>query len=97
MEFYIPFYNTVKMQRYFRKDPPKQIDHYEEFQKAIYEDMVREWRIYKLSYIIRFHTLQSILQKVPGLTTEKIRKDFEKCPIVKETCMSLGQVIILPK
>ena len=85
------------MQRYFRKNPPKKEDPYEQFLKFVFEDMVREFRIIKLGYIIRFHTLQNIMQQVPGLTTDKIRKDIEKSPYVKDTCMSLGQVVIFPK
>lgn len=85
------------MQTYLRKHPPKKADPYEEFLKFVNEDMVREFRIIKLSYIIRFHTLQNIMQRVSGLTTDKIRKDIEKSPYVKDTCMSLGQIVIFPK
>jgi hypothetical protein len=86
------------MQRYFARPTKPKIPPYEEFKKFIYDDMIREWRSpVRLSYIITLHNLNVLRQKDPSITTDQIQADFRNYPIVKETCMSLGQIVVFPK
>jgi hypothetical protein len=70
---------------------------YEQFKKFIYDDMIREWKNTKLSYLIRQQNLDLIKQRDSAITNEKIIEDFRKYPLVKEVFMSIGQIVILPK
>jgi hypothetical protein len=89
------------MQRYFQKTKPKEkpkISAYEEFQKFIYEDMLAEWRKpVRLSYIITRHNLNILRQRDPSITTDRIQADIRKNPLVRETCISSGQIAVFPK
>ena len=74
------------------------MEEYSKFKKQTYESMIDFWKNpQRLSYIIRVPELNSILNKVPDLTKQKIVEDFKKYPLVKEVCISLGQVVIFPK
>lgn len=74
------------------------MDPYAKFKKQTYESMITFWRDpKKLSYIIRQDELGDIISKVPGLTKEKIMEDFKKYPLVRDGCISIGQVVIFPK
>jgi hypothetical protein len=70
---------------------------YEEFQKFIRQDMIKEWNNVKLSYIVRKYNLDLILQRDSSLTIQKIMEDFQKSPLVKEVIMSGEQIVIFPK
>ena len=76
----------------------QKMEEYSKFKKQTYESMITFWRDpKKLSYIIRVPELNDIISKVPELTKEKIMEDFKKYPLVKDACMSIGQVVIFPK
>jgi hypothetical protein len=71
---------------------------YISFKKNTYQEMIDLWRNpQRLSYIITVSEINDILKKDTSLTTEKIIEDFRKYPLVREVCMSLGQIIIFPK
>ncbi len=70
---------------------------YQEFQKFIREDMVKEWSNVKLSYVITKYNLDLIMSRDSTVTTQRIMEDFRKSPLVKEVFMNIGQIVLLPK
>ena len=70
---------------------------YAEFQKFIYDDIIREWTKAKLSYIISKHNIDLVMKRDPTLTIQQIMEDFRKHPSISEVFMSLEQIVLLPK
>jgi len=72
-------------------------DEYEKFQKFIREDMIKEWRNVKLSYVVSKHNIDLVLSRDSSLTIQKIIEDFQKSPLVKEVIMDRDHIVIFPK
>ena len=73
-------------------------EEYKRFQKFIYDDMIKEWNKYKLTYVITRHNLDLIMQRDPTVTYDRVIADFKKYPIVKEVWKANPyEIIVLPK
>lgn len=73
-------------------------EEYKRFQKFIYDDMIKMWHVNKLSYYITRHNLNIIMQKDQTVTYDRIIKDFQKYPIVKEVFKTNdNQIVVFPK
>ncbi len=70
---------------------------YEKFQKFIREDMIKQWKDIKLSYIVSKHNIDLVLSRDSSLTIQKLIEDFQKNPLVKEVIIDRDHIVIFPK
>lgn len=70
---------------------------YEEFQRFIYNDMIREWTNCKLGYYITNYNINLVISLDPKVTVEKIMEDFRKSPLIKEVFLNHNGIYVIPK
>lgn len=70
---------------------------YKRFKKEIYDDFIISVKVTKLSYRIDKRKVRDVVEKDPSVTLNRIKTDFSKYPLVKESIIDYNQVVLFPK
>jgi hypothetical protein len=70
---------------------------YKRFKKEIYDDFIISVKITRLSYRIDKRKVNDIIMKDPSVTLNRIKSDFSKYPLVKESIIDYNQVVLFAK
>lgn len=70
---------------------------YKQFKKNTYNEIIEAVRITRLSFRIDRDKTNEIMKKDPSVTLERIRDDFAKYPLIRESIIDYNQVVLFPK
>lgn len=72
-------------------------DEYKRFKKEIYDDLINFVKITRLSYRIDKQKVNELVRKDPSVTLNRIKNDFAKYPLIRESIIDYNQVVLFPK
>lgn len=70
---------------------------YKQFKKEIYDELINFSRITRLSFRIDREKVCELMKKDTTVTLQRIRDDFAKYPLIRESIIDYRQVVLFLK
>jgi hypothetical protein len=70
---------------------------YKQFKKEVYNELINFAKITRISFRIDRDKTNEIMKKDPSVTLERIRDDFAKYPLIRESIIDYKQVVLFLK
>ena len=72
---------------------------YKNFKKSMYEEFINSYYVknMKISFRVPRQKVDELLEKDSTITIERIKNDFAKYPLVRDSILDFKQVVLFPK